>query len=207
MANQDVESAEPSTPAAALVAGTASPERGKEPPTTRLSKGQKKALRKKNRKLAKAAEQGSQNHGLAEDSFGASFASSPTAQNTPAPKPTPQPQASDQFSSPARSTRSKKPALHNNIDWEALDIEQNKTSPLNIMSRNRQRGAAGGRDNGAAANEEIEMWNRIFQDIHKAKEKNEKQRALGQQIAALNEKIAKDGNSESFHFGLLFSGA
>ncbi|KAL2364896.1 hypothetical protein RJZ56_002158 [Blastomyces dermatitidis] len=60
------------------------------------------------------------------------------------------------------------------------------------MSRNRPRGPPT-RDNGAAANEEIEMWNRIRQDIHKAAEKNEKQRIPGFQLAALRDKIAKAG--------------
>jgi hypothetical protein len=40
------------------------------------------------------------------------------------------------------------------------------------------------------------MWNKIIQDLRKAKEKNDKQKTLGEQIAALNEKIAKEGNSE-----------
>ncbi|KLJ11784.1 SAGA-associated factor 29 [Blastomyces silverae] len=60
------------------------------------------------------------------------------------------------------------------------------------MSRNRPRGPPT-RDNGVAANEEIEMWNRIRQDIHKAAEKNEKQRIPGLQLAALKDKIAKAG--------------
>lgn len=63
------------------------------------------------------------------------------------------------------------------------------------MSRNRPRGPPT-RDNGVAANEEIEMWNRIRQDIFKAAEKNEKQKGPGQQLAALREKIAKAGRSE-----------
>ncbi|EEH36235.2 hypothetical protein PAAG_00558 [Paracoccidioides lutzii Pb01] len=61
-----------------------------------------------------------------------------------------------------------------------------------IMSRNRPRGPSA-RDNGAAANEEIEMWNRIRQDIFKAAERNEKQKSPGFALAALREKIAKTG--------------
>ncbi|KAJ0426635.1 SAGA complex component [Aspergillus carlsbadensis] len=59
------------------------------------------------------------------------------------------------------------------------------------MSRNRPRGPPVPRDNGA--NEETDMWNKILQDLRKAKEKNDKQKALADQIAALNEKIGKDG--------------
>lgn len=39
------------------------------------------------------------------------------------------------------------------------------------------------------------MWNKICQDIRKAAEKNDRQRAIGLQIAALNEKIARNGSS------------
>jgi hypothetical protein len=52
------------------------------------------------------------------------------------------------------------------------------------------------RDNGLAANEETDMWNKIILDLRKAKEKNDKQRLLSEQIAALNEKIAREGNSK-----------
>lgn len=64
------------------------------------------------------------------------------------------------------------------------------------MSRNRLRGPPTSRDNGLAANEETDMWNKIIQDLRKAKEKNDKQRALSEQIASLNEKIAREGNSK-----------
>jgi SAGA-associated factor 29 len=64
------------------------------------------------------------------------------------------------------------------------------------MSRNRPRGPPASRDNGLAANEETDMWNRILQDLRKAKEKNDKQKLLSQQISELNEKIARDGNRE-----------
>ena len=67
-------------------------------------------------------------------------------------------------------------------------------SPGN-MSRNRPRGPPVPRDNGLAVNEETDMWNRILQDLRKAKEKNDKQKALSEQITALNEKIGKDGSS------------
>jgi SAGA-associated factor 29 len=52
------------------------------------------------------------------------------------------------------------------------------------------------RDNGLAANEETDMWNKILQDLRKAKEKNDKQKALAEQIAALNEKIGNEGGSK-----------
>ncbi|KAL4879395.1 SGF29 tudor-like domain-containing protein [Aspergillus karnatakaensis] len=61
------------------------------------------------------------------------------------------------------------------------------------MSRNRPRGPPMPRDNGLAANEETDMWNKILQDLRKAKEKNDKQQALADQIATLNEKIGKEG--------------
>jgi SAGA-associated factor 29 len=70
-------------------------------------------------------------------------------------------------------------------------------NPLAIkMSRNRPRGPPVPRDNGLAANEETDMWNKILQDLRKAKEKNDKQKSLAEQISALNEKIGKDGGSK-----------
>ncbi|EAS30410.3 SAGA complex component [Coccidioides immitis RS] len=88
----------------------------------------------------------------------------------------------------ALSTRSKKPAIvyDKGHRWEAYEIE---------MSRNRPRGAA--RDNGQAANEEIDMWNKIVADLTKAKEKNDRQKVLSQNIGALNEKIGKNGSKPS----------
>lgn len=47
------------------------------------------------------------------------------------------------------------------------------------------------------------MWNKILLDLRKAKEKNDKQKVLAEQIVALNEKIARDGNSK-YSFHLLF---
>ncbi|EYE92362.1 SAGA-associated factor 29 family protein [Aspergillus ruber CBS 135680] len=60
------------------------------------------------------------------------------------------------------------------------------------MSRNRPRGPPLPRDNGLAANEETDMWNKILQDLRKSKEKNDKQRSLAEQIAALNERMGKE---------------
>lgn len=79
-----------------------------------------------------------------------------------------------------------------------------KAVPLPIMSRNRPRGPPTNRDNGIAANEEIDMWNRIIQDIRKAKEKNDKQKTLSTQIAELNEKIGREGNSKSSQVSMVF---
>lgn len=88
---------------------------------------------------------------------------------------------------------------------KAAEAETPKSVQLPIMSRNRPRGPPTNRDNGIAANEEIDMWNKIIQDIRKAKEKNDKQKALAEQISALNEKIAREGNSKSsFHLFVLF---
>ncbi|BDD64258.1 hypothetical protein MPDQ_004344 [Monascus purpureus] len=108
--------------------------------------------------------------------------------------------------------------------WEALEIERSRQtagSPLadrnskgrkdttNLvrsttnnssstelydMSRSRPRGPPVPRDNGLAANEETDMWNKIVQDLRKAKEKNDKQKELAEQITILNEKIAREGN-------------
>ncbi|EFR00537.1 SAGA-associated factor 29 [Nannizzia gypsea CBS 118893] len=94
----------------------------------------------------------------------------------------------------ARTSRSRPLTVHNLFPWEALQLQQDHSGPAVInMSRNRPRGPAT-RENGLAADEEVEMWNKICQDIRKAAEKNEKQRTIGLQIAALNEKIAKNGN-------------
>ncbi|KAB8237399.1 SAGA-associated factor 29 family protein [Aspergillus alliaceus] len=67
------------------------------------------------------------------------------------------------------------------------------------MSRNRPRGPPVPRDNGLAANEETDMWNKILQDLRKAKEKNDKQKSLAEQISTLNEKIGKEGGRPSLH--------
>lgn len=76
------------------------------------------------------------------------------------------------------------------------DVAVAPATPLRIMSRNRPRGPPVPRDNGLAANEETDMWNKILQDLRKAKEKNDKQKALAEQIAALNEKIGREGGSK-----------
>ncbi|RAH40965.1 SAGA-associated factor 29 family protein [Aspergillus brunneoviolaceus CBS 621.78] len=121
----------------------------------------------------------------------------------------------------ARGTRSSaRKDLVSAFPWEALDIDKlksttttttliaqelaspalNTTTPtadlspsLRIMSRNRPRGPPVPRDNGLAANEETDMWNKILQDLRKAKEKNDKQKVLAEQIATLNEKIGREG--------------
>lgn len=56
------------------------------------------------------------------------------------------------------------------------------------------------RDNGLAANEETDMWNKILQDLRKAKEKNDKQKVVAEEIAALNEQIGRDCGSELISF-------
>ncbi|TPR02220.1 Uracil permease [Aspergillus niger] len=100
----------------------------------------------------------------------------------------------------ARGTRSSaRQAILSAFEWEALIIEKSRDSAPKIknMSRNRPRGPPVPRDNGLAANEETDMWNKILQDLRKAKEKNDKQKALAEQIAALNEKIGKEGGKPS----------
>ncbi|KAF3392180.1 SAGA-associated factor 29 [Talaromyces pinophilus] len=81
-----------------------------------------------------------------------------------------------------------------NIHEESASSSQTEPAQSLHMSRNRPRGPPTNRDNGIAANEEIDMWNKIIQDIRKAKEKNDKQKAIAEQISALNEKIALEGN-------------
>jgi SAGA-associated factor 29 len=122
----------------------------------------------------------------------------------------------------ARGTRSaSQKEIVSAFEWEALKLEQRKNpgpagsaqsskepslkvelpkSASPTMSRNRPRGPPVPRDNGLAANEETDMWNKILQDLRKAKEKNDKQKVVADQIAALNEQIGKDGGSK-----LLFS--
>lgn len=120
----------------------------------------------------------------------------------------------------ARGTRSSRPELVSAFEWEALDIQRRRSLGVesttkgkgpdvsanlvnsNEMSRNRPRGPPT-RDNGLPANEETDMWNKILLDLRKAKEKNDKQKVLAEQIVALNEKIARDGNSK-YSFHLLF---
>ncbi|GIK04606.1 SAGA HAT/core module component [Aspergillus viridinutans] len=114
----------------------------------------------------------------------------------------------------ARGTRSARQEIVSAFEWEALKLEQRKKSglvapsesskeplltlelpesPFHAMSRNRPRGPPVPRDNGLAANEETDMWNKILQDLRKAKEKNDKQKAVAEEIAALNEQIGRDG--------------
>ncbi|KAK2733740.1 SAGA HAT/Core module component [Onygenales sp. PD_40] len=121
-----------------------------------------------------------------------------------------------------RATRSQKVPYHlilPETEWEALDISKAKgaavpkpkpkvetkpksqpkpvleSSPKSegTMSRNRARGPPG-RDNGAT-NEEVDLWNRICHDVHKAREKYEKQTALAQQIMPVLDNIKKGGNN------------
>ncbi|EGC49014.1 SAGA-associated factor 29 [Histoplasma capsulatum var. duboisii H88] len=91
----------------------------------------------------------------------------------------------------ARETEEKQAKAKSKKGSKALsNLQLNSEREEQRMSRNRPRGPPT-RDNGAAANEEIEMWNRIRQDIFKAAEKNEKQKVPGLQLAALKEKITK----------------
>lgn len=116
----------------------------------------------------------------------------------------------------ARGTRSAGQEIVSAFEWEALKLEKDPRLPVPLlsaekgkgsrrpasdaMSRNRPRGPPLPRDNGQAANEETDMWNKIMQDLRKAKEKNDKQKSLAEQIASLNEKIGKEGSSKFFFF-------
>lgn len=61
------------------------------------------------------------------------------------------------------------------------------------MSRNRPRNGP----TNHVQQEELNIWQQLISDASKAKELNDKQKELGQQIIVMNEKITKDGNSES----------
>ena len=116
----------------------------------------------------------------------------------------------------ARGTRSAGQEIVSAFEWEALKLEKDPRPPVPLlsaekgkgsrrpasdaMSRNRPRGPPLPRDNGQAANEETDMWNKIMQDLRKAKEKNDKQKSLAEQIASLNETIGKEGSSKFFFF-------
>lgn len=113
----------------------------------------------------------------------------------------------------ARGTRSAaSQEIVSAFEWEALKLEKEPQPPTLVasagngkkarrstakaMSRNRPRGPPLLRDNGLAANEETDMWNKILQDLRKSKEKNDKQRSLAEQIAALNERMGKEIGSK-----------
>jgi SAGA-associated factor 29 len=133
------------------------------------------------------------------------------------PQPAPPVPTNQQHSYNLRQSASKVD-LDQVSKWKALRRDKSSTreEPSSIpqaepgqsldMSRNRPRGPPTNRDNGIAANEEIDMWNKIIQDIRKANEKNDKQKAIAEQISALNEKIAREGNSKSTLSTILYCG-
>ncbi|PWY77518.1 SAGA complex component [Aspergillus heteromorphus CBS 117.55] len=98
--------------------------------------------------------------------------------------------------SPPESSQSRK-EKESTPSTATATSDQSPSSSSDKMSRNRPRGPPVPRDNGLAANEETDMWNKILQDLRKAKEKNDKQKALAEQISALNEKIGRDGGKPS----------
>lgn len=143
----------------------------------------------------------------------------PAADDTRATTESPQPvgRPHNQRQGAARGTRSGcNHEIVSAFEWEALRLGKDSRgsnfpfssstagigkqattqSTANNMSRNRPRGPPLPRDNGLAANEETDMWNKILQDLRKAKEKNDKQKALAEQIAALNEKMGKEAGSK-----------
>lgn len=109
-----------------------------------------------------------------------------------------------ELASPALNTttpsRSSPPQSSKGQQQQTEDKAADLSPSLRIMSRNRPRGPPVPRDNGLAANEETDMWNKILQDLRKAKEKNDKQKVLAEQIATLNEKIGREGGSKSDSF-------
>jgi len=124
-----------------------------------------------------------------------------------------EPRPHSQRQGAARGTRSAaSQEIVSAFEWEALELEKKPQPPISVasagngkksrrsaaevMSRNRPRGPPLPRDNGLAANEETDMWNKILQDLRKSKEKNDKQRSLADQIAALNERKSKETGSK-----------
>lgn len=148
--------------------------------------------------------------------FGKS-SSPPTGSQAPQPSQTnPGDRPHNKRTGAARGTRSAGQEIVSAFEWEALKLKKDPKPPVPLfsaekgkksrrpasdtMSRNRPRGPPLPRDNGQAANEETDMWNKIMQDLRKAKEKNDKQKSLAEQIASLNEKIGKEGSSKFFFF-------
>lgn len=128
-----------------------------------------------------------------------------------------EPRPHSQRQGAARGTRSAaRQGIVSAFEWEVLKLERepqpsipvtsagndkkSRRSAAEAMSRNRPRGPPLPRDNGLAANEETDMWNKILQDLRKSKEKNDKQRSLAEQIAALNERMGKETGSKFFFF-------
>lgn len=151
--------------------------------------------------------------------FGKS-SSPPTGSQVPqSPQTNPGDRPHNKRTGAARGTRSAGQEIVSAFEWEALKLKRDPKPPAPVfsaekgkksrrpasdaMSRNRPRGPPLPRDNGQAANEETDMWNKIMQDLRKAKEKNDKQKSLAEQIASLNEKIGKEGSSK-FSLLLLF---
>ncbi|PYH48391.1 uncharacterized protein BP01DRAFT_146923 [Aspergillus saccharolyticus JOP 1030-1] len=107
------------------------------------------------------------------------------------------PETPAQFTTPSRSSPVQSSKGHRHQQQQAEDRAADLSPSVCKMSRNRPRGPPVPRDNGLAANEETDMWNKILQDLRKAKEKNDKQKGLAEQIASLNEKIGREGGSKS----------
>lgn len=141
---------------------------------------------------------------------------------TKSPQPGPGSRPHHQRQGAARGTRSSfKNETVSAFEWEALALEKtseysgpiftagidkkSRLSTPDTMSRNRPRGPPLPRDNGLGANEETDMWNKILQDLRKAKEKNDKQKSLAGQIAALNEKMGKEAGSKFVLFFDLYA--
>lgn len=135
-----------------------------------------------------------------------------------------EPRPHSQRQGAARGTRSAAgQKILSAFEWEALKLERepqpsipvasagngkkSRRSAAEAMSRNRPRGPPLPRDNGLAANEETDMWNKILQDLRKSKEKNDRQRSLAEQIATLNERMGKETGSKfalCFIYSLIF---
>uniref|UniRef100_A0A093UXF9 SAGA-associated factor 29 n=1 Tax=Talaromyces marneffei PM1 TaxID=1077442 RepID=A0A093UXF9_TALMA len=168
---------------------------GDSPPvTSQVKAGVEEANKKKKKKKKKKAKRSKKNKQTKPE----------LEVNEPQPAP-PVPTNQGQHSYNLRQSASKVD-LDQVSKWKALrrdktstregSASSSQTEPSQSlgMSRNRPRGPPTNRDNGIAANEEIDMWNKIIQDIRKAKEKNDKQKTIAELISALNEKIAREGN-------------
>lgn len=152
----------------------------------------------------------------ASESRSSATTTSTTASESPDKSPGGRPHIQRQGA--ARGTRSgASQQVVSAFEWEALKLERqsrppvpvfspagngekSKRSSADVMSRNRPRGPPLPRDNGQAANEETDMWNKILQDLRKAQEKNDKQKSLAEQIAGLNEKMGEEDGGSKFYF-------
>ncbi|KAK2800558.1 hypothetical protein FQN50_008103 [Emmonsiellopsis sp. PD_5] len=111
----------------------------------------------------------------------------------PKPKAETKPKSLDISRAKGSALPKPKPKVETKPKSQPKPVLESSPESKGTMSRNRARGPPG-RDNGAT-NEEVDLWNRICHDVHKAREKYEKQTALAQQIMPVLDNIKKGGNN------------